>query len=68
MKLMCIGCGGEPDDLLEYVKGAENEGTTPYEYVLHNEGTLNRENGHFLCDSCYIAAGQPVDPNGWVAP
>jgi hypothetical protein len=37
-------------------------------YVLQEEGTYNPENGHFLCDTCYIAAGMPSAPGGWVCP
>ncbi len=45
-----IGCY---DDYLE-------DGQTASEYVRLNEGTYNRENGHFLCDACYIKAGMPL--------
>lgn len=38
------------------------------EYVIHEEGTYNPTNGHFLCDDCYIAAGMPTAHNGWVCP
>jgi hypothetical protein len=46
---------------------------TPYynddaDYVWQEEGTLNTSNGHFLCDECYIKAGQPSSPSGWVCP
>lgn len=39
-------------------------------YVAYNEGTYNPDNGHFLCDECYIAAGMPSAPGlkGWVCP
>lgn len=38
------------------------------EYVRCNDGTYNPINGHFLCDSCYIKAGMPTAPGGWVCP
>lgn len=40
------------------------------DYIRQEEGTYNPENGHFLCDSCYIGAGMPVGFNGtrWVCP
>jgi hypothetical protein len=41
---------------------------TPDRYVQAEEGTLNPQNGHFLCTSCYIEAGMPSSPAGWVAP
>lgn len=36
--------------------------------VLMEEGTLNPENGHFLCNMCYINAGMPSSPSGWKCP
>jgi hypothetical protein len=38
------------------------------EYVLKEEGTLNSTNNHFLCDKCYIIAGMPTAPGGWMCP
>ena len=66
----CIGCGLTPAQLPEYVELAAEEGISPGEYVRREEGTLNRNNGHFACDTCYIRMGMPVGPNGtrWVAP
>lgn len=72
--LICIGCGKKPHELDEYVMCASEEATgvkggmTPEDYVWEEEGTLNRENGHFLCTECYIKAGQPSSPRGWIAP
>lgn len=37
-------------------------------YIVEEEGTYNPENGHFLCDDCYINAGQPSSINGWRCP
>ena len=68
MKPLCIGCGKHPDELKEYVEIAKEEGTTPDEFVRKEEGTYNRENGHFLCTPCYAKAGMPSSPRGWVAP
>lgn len=53
---------------MEYLDAFREEGESRSEYVLHNEGTLNRENLHFLCDECYIAAGSPSSPTGWKCP
>jgi hypothetical protein len=67
--LVCIGCGKTPSELPEYVDAARVEGMSPELYVWEEEGTLNRENGHFACDSCYIKMGQPSRRDGrWVAP
>lgn len=41
---------------------------TPDDYVWQEEGTLNPKNGHFLCTTCYIAAGMPSSSQGWKAP
>jgi hypothetical protein len=38
------------------------------DFVRKEEGTFNQENGHFLCDPCYIKAGQPSSSSGWVCP
>ena len=38
------------------------------QYVRQEEGTYNPENGHFLCDMCYIKAGMPSSPYGWRCP
>ena len=68
MILQCIGCNKKPDEIEEYIEAAADEGITPDQYVRSEEGTLNRENGHFACTSCYIAMGMPSSPRGWVAP
>ena len=57
-----------PEELSEYVDAATEEGTTPDEYVIKEEGTYNKENGHFLCTVCYWRAGCPSSPRGWKAP
>jgi hypothetical protein len=64
----CQGCGKVPDQLLEYQEPARENEVTPDEYVAAEEGTYNRENGHFLCTECYIKAGMPSSPRGWVCP
>lgn len=67
--LRCSGCHRIPDNIPIYVQLAKEEGMTDAdEYVWREEGTLNRTNGHFLCDECYIKAGQPSSTAGWKAP
>jgi hypothetical protein len=66
--LLCAGCGKTPSELSEYVGAASGASMTPDDFVWQEEGTLNRETGHFLCTSCYIKAGMPSSPRGWVAP
>lgn len=62
-------CGRKPSELDEYVDAAKEEGyISAAAYVMDNEGTLNRENGHFLCTTCYIKAGMPSSPQGWKCP
>ena len=75
MEIFCIGCGKIPEQLQEYIEMALCESTpdkplTPTQYVQQEEGTYNRENGHFACTSCYIKMGQPSRPfpDRWVAP
>lgn len=57
---ICIGCQKHPDHIGEYIDAAAEEEVTPAEYVRMGEGTYNPRNGHFLCTSCYIKAGQPL--------
>lgn len=71
--LICVGCQKTPDQIAEYVEAAANEPEyyeDAHDYVIKEEGTLNPENGHFLCTDCYIDAGQPSHPHPrrWVAP
>lgn len=73
--LRCSGCHKIPDNIPIYGQMAQDAGMTypdgsgdADEYVWREEGTLNKENGHFLCDACYIKAGQPSSPQGWKAP
>jgi len=66
--LVCVGCGRRPNELDEYVDAARAHGCSPDAYVRSEEGTLNQANGHFLCTTCYIEAGMPSSPQGWIAP
>ena len=68
IKPICVGCNKNPDEIQEYVEMAGLENMTPDDFVREEEGTFNRSNGHFLCTDCYIAAGMPSSPEGWVAP
>lgn len=68
IKLSCVGCGKSPSELPEYSPALTGEDIGADDYVWQNEGTLNRANGHFLCNECYIRAGMPSSPGGWVAP
>lgn len=65
---ICIGCNKHPGELDEYVEAAHEENLTPDQFVVLEEGTYNKTNGHFLCTDCYVAAGMPSSPKGWVAP
>lgn len=71
-ELICNGCGKSPSEIDEYVSAANERHSgvadmTPDEYVWQEEGTLNRESGHFLCTDCYVKAGMPSSPRGWTA-
>lgn len=65
---ICTRCGKRPDELEEYTGVSQEEECTPDEYVRAEEGTYNRENGHFLCTPCYVKEGMPSSPTGWVTP
>jgi hypothetical protein len=67
--LLCVGCNKKPEEIQEMIDMAEaEEYDTPSDFVWENEGTLNTQNGHFLCTDCYIKAGMPSSPTGWKAP
>lgn len=68
MDIRCIGCNKQPHEIEEYTEMASDEGMTPEQYVRSEEGTFNRENGHFACTTCYINMGMPSSPRGWTAP
>jgi len=63
----CIGCGKTPSEIDEYIQNPE-EDLDPVRFVRENEGTYNKQNGHFACTDCYIRFGMPTRPGGWVAP
>lgn len=67
---ICTGCGKRPAEIEEYTDPEIIGSMTPDGYVREEEGTYNRENGHFLCTDCYIKAGSPGKPypDRWVAP
>lgn len=65
---ICMGCEKHPSQIAEYREAAADYELTPDTYVRREEGTYNPENGHFLCTDCYIAAGMPSTPRGWVCP
>jgi hypothetical protein len=73
--LICFNCHRRPGQIEEYVDAAAEASewndrvVTPAEYVMQEEGTLNKFNGHFACTECYIRLGSPsAPPPGWKAP
>lgn len=58
----CFICKKRPDEILEYVEAAAEEGITPDEYVSSEEGTYNPESQQFACTACYIKIGMPSRP------
>lgn len=66
--LLCAGCQKTPSEIEEYIEDALVEGMSEDDYVWEEEGTLNRNTGKFLCTHCYIQAGMPTAPGGWVVP
>ena len=72
---ICLGCAKRPYEINGYrIAAHENEGDpAPTDaqitrWVIENEGTFNRQNGHLLCDQCYIINGCPTSDQGWVCP
>lgn len=64
---VCMGCGKNPDQIPEYNSEFTGIDLSNRMYVVSHEGTYNPLNGHFLCTDCYINAGMPTNPWGWVA-
>jgi hypothetical protein len=67
-EMRCIKCDKTPSELDEYVNAGKDNGMSADDYCWQEEGTLNRESGHFLCTPCYVKAGMPSTPRGWTAP
>ena len=67
-KPYCPGCKLNADEIYEYVESAADCDMDVDAYVRLEEGTYNRENGHFLCTVCYVEYGMPSGPGGWVCP
>ena len=71
---ICVGCARRPPEIPAYRWAAmehEDDIVTDADvtvYVIREDGTFNRKNGHFLCDECYIRNGQPSSERGWVCP
>lgn len=67
LDLLCVGCNKKPEEIQEYIDMGKVENMTPSQYVWEEEGTLNKENGHFICTKCYVRIGMPSSSRGWVA-
>lgn len=67
-RLICRGCNKQPSEIDEYIYAGQANEMTPDDYCWEEEGTLNSENGHFLCTGCYIKAGMPSTSRGWTTP
>lgn len=77
---ICVGCAKRPFELPEYdmlIDDTDPESLTDerraelrLQACLQEEGTLNPENGHFLCNHDYILNGQPSkrSPDRWICP
>lgn len=68
---ICVGCARRAHELpnryfYEDINTSDPEAMR--KYIIYNEGTYNRSNGHFLCDPCYIKNGSPSSPSGWICP
>ena len=62
--LMCEVCTARPCDIYEYIQAAEDNNTTPEQYVIDQEGTYNEEQNIFWCTQCYIRIGSPPGKAG----
>jgi hypothetical protein len=76
LEIRCGGCRRRPHEIPDYADAAEGMSDRPLqgpqdldEYVRNNEGTYNPVTRRFLCDACYIRAGQPSYSNrAWKCP
>ena len=71
--VICPYCKRKPHEIMEYItsaaESAYGNNITPAEYVMKEEGTYNKYNGHFCCTDCYIDLGMPVHKDEqWIAP
>ncbi len=67
----CFRCGKTPDELVEYIEAAAEWEMTPHDYMLEEEGTVNRAARTFCCTICYVAIGCPsgfLPGEQWIAP
>lgn len=64
----CFKCHKKASEIDEYVEAAGEEDMSPAQYVIHNEGTYNRETNSCCCTDCYIKIGMPSSDVGWKAP
>ena len=59
--MKCVVCGKTPNELHEYIAGAEAEGySDAEEYVIREEGTYNSKEDIFCCTECYTNIGMPL--------
>ena len=78
---MCGGCRRRPHAIPEYVEAAESMSEdlasvrdrfgleqAMSAYVRRHEGTFNPETNRFLCDECFVKAGNPSTADGWQCP
>lgn len=71
----CERYAKDMEEIDTYVRDEDDEPRGPItpeeraDWVRSEEGTYNPKNGHFLCDSCYIAEGMPSGGgSGWKCP
>lgn len=63
----CARCRRLPADISSVATFAEMNGTSPDGFIRAEEGTFDPGSGLFLCDQCYIKAGQPAGRVQWTA-
>ena len=59
LDIRCKRCDKTPDKIMEYILEAVENGCTPRQYVIKEEGTFNAMTGKFWCTDCYIKLGMP---------
>ena len=59
MIIHCADCQHLPHEIPEYVQAAADEGITPEQFVIQEEGTYNSSSGRFWCTDCYFRRNCP---------
>ena len=55
----CPFCNRKPNEIDEYIEGAEENEMSAENYVQMDEGTYHQKTNLFCCTECYVSQGLP---------